>query len=185
MKTCTIYRTQPSFALSLSFSSSTQRNKTPIKQSHKYLRLVPTSRRFLFCSSSLFDSFEFGSSSCRDSHSSLTHEPTRVIRVWVAEPINVDRIDRSSAPYMWLFAFSCTSLLFQSTTISTSNISINMTSININDKATGLRTNVEHVDLTFGVELECIGFTPFSSPKSATQLCSEILQQKGLDTLQA
>lgn len=55
-----------------------------------------------------------------------------------------------------------------------------MTSININDKATGLRTNVEHVDLTFGVELECIGFTPFSSPKSATQLCSEILQQKVL-----
>ncbi|KEQ82406.1 hypothetical protein M438DRAFT_249755, partial [Aureobasidium pullulans EXF-150] len=33
---------------------------------------------------------------------------------------------------------------------------------------------------TFGVELECIGFTPSSSPKSATQLCSEILQQKVL-----
>lgn len=55
-----------------------------------------------------------------------------------------------------------------------------MTSININDKATGLRTNIENVDLTFGVELECIGFTPSSSPKSATQLCSEILQQKVL-----
>ncbi|THV69734.1 hypothetical protein D6D28_05673 [Aureobasidium pullulans] len=55
-----------------------------------------------------------------------------------------------------------------------------MTSININDKATSLRTNIEHVDLTFGVELECIGFTPSSSPKSATQLCSEILQQKVL-----
>ncbi|THX73502.1 hypothetical protein D6D04_08480 [Aureobasidium pullulans] len=55
-----------------------------------------------------------------------------------------------------------------------------MTSININDKATGLRTNIENVDLTFGVELECIGFTHSSSSKSATQLCSVILQQKVL-----
>lgn len=145
-------------------------------------------------STSRFNISAFSYSAHRASltHSGLAHqavethirvlliEPTRVIRVWVAEPIDVVRVNRSSAPYIWLFAFSCTFLLFQLTTISTSNISINMTSININDKATGLRTNIENVDLTFGVELECIGFTPSSSSKSATQLCSEILQQKVL-----